>query len=126
LGRRKTGRSRAASYNRSFTEQIQTSSAKPSAQIAEGFLRFKPKESAYYYRVARASLGETLSHLERGRRRGYWTREEFDKAYAVGNEALKITTGLLNDRLRVIDDEKRNKRRTPRGRATRDNGNNGE
>jgi four helix bundle protein len=91
-----------AAYNRRFAEQIQGSSAKAPAQIAEGFLRFRPKESAYYYRVARASLGETQSHLERGRRRGYWTREEFEKARAVSEEALRTITGLLNDRLGVI------------------------
>ena len=96
--------------NRKFTEQIQASSARAAAQIAEGFLRFKPKESAYYYRIARASLGETQTHLERGRRRGYWTEEQFKNARAVSDEALKVTTGLLNDRLRAIEEEKKEKR----------------
>lgn len=72
-------------------------------------VRFKPTESAYLYRVARASLGETRTHLEGGRRRGYWTDDEFDKADAVSLVALKVTTGLLNDRLRVIEEEKKNK-----------------
>ena len=94
-----------ASSNRKFTEQIQASSSKAAAQIAEGFLRFRPKESAYFYRVARASQGETQTHLERGRRRGYWTDEQFRKARAVSEEALKTTTGLLKDRLRVIAEE---------------------
>jgi len=86
---------RKAARNRQFTEQIQASSSKAGAQISEGFLRFKPKESAYYYRIARASIGETQTHLERGRRRGYWTGEEFIKARAVADEALRLTTGLL-------------------------------
>jgi len=97
---------RTAARNRQFTEQIQGSSAKASAQISEGFLRFKPKESAYYYRIARASLGETQTHLERGRRRGYWTDEEFKKARALSEEALRVTTGLLKDRLRAIKEER--------------------
>jgi four helix bundle protein len=104
-----TRKGRQASFNRRFTEQIQTSSAKASAQIAEGFLRFKATESAYYYRIARTSLGETQTHLERGRRRGYWTSAEFDQARAVSETALKVITGLLNDRLRVIAEEKRKK-----------------
>jgi len=99
-----------ASFNRKFTEQIQASSAKATAQIAEGFLRFRPKESAYYYRIARASLGETQTHLERGRRRGYWTEEAFKKARAASEEALRVTTGLLNERLRAIDEQKQEKR----------------
>jgi four helix bundle protein len=97
---------RAAARNRQFTEQIQASSSKASAQISEGFLRFKPKESAYYYRIARASLGETQTHLERGRRRGYWTEEEFKKARELSDEALRVTTGLLKDRLRAIKEER--------------------
>jgi four helix bundle protein len=100
---------RAASFNRRFTEQIQGASAKAPAQIAEGFLRFKPKESAYFYRIARASLGETQTHLERGLRRRYWSQEEFERAHTVSDEALRVTTGLLNDRLRVIAEEIRNK-----------------
>jgi len=112
-----------ASSNRTFTEQIQASSAKAHAQIAEGFLRFMPKESAYYYRIARASLGETQSHLERGWRRGYWTPEEFEKVRAVAIEALKVTTGLLKDRLRVIDEEKWNRSRRRRAPKKRDKGN---
>lgn len=43
----------AAARNESFREQILKSSAKAPAQIAEGFLRFKPREAAYYYRIAR-------------------------------------------------------------------------
>src|SRR5437588_10483721 len=101
---------RRSSSNRKFIEQIQASSAKAAAQIAEGFLRFRAKESAYYYRVARASLGETQTHLERGRRRGYWTDDEFKKARAVSDEALRVTTGLLNDRLRVIEEQKNEQR----------------
>src|SRR5947207_8798329 len=82
---------RPASRNRQFTEQIQGASAKASAQISEGFLRFRPSESAYYYRIARASLGETQTNLLRGYRRGYWTDEEFKKARDVSDEALATT-----------------------------------
>src|SRR5437588_10612304 len=62
-----------SSSNRKFIEQMQASSAKAPAQMAEGSLRFRAKESAYYYRVARASRGETQTHLERARPRGYGT-----------------------------------------------------
>jgi four helix bundle protein len=100
-----------ASRNESFCDQIQKSSSKPSAQIAEGFLRFKPRESAYYYRIARASLGETQTHLIRGYRRGYWSADVFQKAWDVSQGALKTTTGLLNSRLERIKQEEEEKRR---------------
>jgi hypothetical protein len=45
-----------------FCKQIRKSTAKAPAQIAEGFVRFIAKESAYYYRIARASLAETQNH----------------------------------------------------------------
>jgi four helix bundle protein len=68
-----------ASRNQTFCDQILKASAKAPAQIAEGFLRFRPKESAYYYRIARASLGETRAHLRRGLHRKYWPDETHKK-----------------------------------------------
>lgn len=99
-----------ASRNRDFVRRIQKSSAKPAPQIAEGFLRFKPKESAYYYRIARASLGETQSHLMRGFRRKYWPEDVFKKAMAVSQGALNTTGGLLASRLAKVKEEERAKR----------------
>ena len=100
-----------ASANTDFCRQIQKSSSKAPAQIAEGFLRFKAKESAYYYRIARASLGETQTHLRRGLRREYWPQEVFDKAWTVSETALKTITGLLQSRLKKIEEENQRKRR---------------
>jgi four helix bundle protein len=100
-----------ASRNQGFCEQIQKSSAKPAAQIAEGFLRFRPKESAYYYRIAKASLGETQTHLLRGFRRGYWSEETFNKAWKASKGALDTTSGLLNSRLARIKQEEEKRRR---------------
>ena len=108
-----------ASRNQSFREQLLKASAKAPAQIAEGFLRFKPRESAYYYRIARASIGETQTHLQRGRRRGYWTDDVFTTAWRVSDSALKTTTGLLLSRLARIKQEERDEqqRKRQRGKA---------
>ena len=103
-----------ASKNQDFCKQIQKSSAKAPAQIAEGFLRFLPKESAYYYRVARASLGETQTHLKRGLKRKYWSQEVYQKMWALSEVALKTTTGLLTSRLDKIREEDAAKRRNRR------------
>lgn len=100
-----------ATSNSDFCRQIQKSSSKAPAQIAEGFLRFKAKESAYYYRIARASLGETQTHLRRGLRRKYWPQDVFAQAWAVSETALKTTTGLLQSRLKKIEEEEQRKRR---------------
>ena len=98
-----------ASQNAEFCRQIQKSSSKPAPQIAEGFMRFLPRESAYYYRVARASLGETQTHLQRGTRRGYWSKEAAQKARTIAEDAIRTTMGLLSSRLAVIKKEEREK-----------------
>ena len=85
-----------------WCQQISKSTAKVPAQIAEGFARFLPKESAYYYRVARASLVETQSHLRRGLRRKHISQEEFEKGWKLSEIALKTTTGLLTAKLAQI------------------------
>lgn len=100
-----------ASKNQDFCTQIQKSSAKAPAQIAEGFLRFRPKESAYYYRIARASLGETQTHLRRGLHRKYWSEDAHRKMWELSETALKTTTGLLNSRLEKIREDGAAKRR---------------
>jgi len=40
-----------ASEDPDFCKQILKASAKAAPQMAEGFLRYRPKESAYYYRI---------------------------------------------------------------------------
>jgi four helix bundle protein len=100
-----------AAQNRTSCDQIQRASAKAPARIAEGFLRFGARESAYSYRIARASLGETQTHLRRGRHRGYWSEELFQKAWHASDGALKTTTGLLQSRLERIKQEEEEKRR---------------
>jgi four helix bundle protein len=111
-----------AAQDEDFRRQIKKSSSKAPAQIAEGFVRYKPKESAYYYRVARASLAETQNHLRRGYRRKYWSEEEFKKAWDVSETALKTTTGLLQSRLEKIAEEERQKRKrepTPKAQTSK-------
>jgi four helix bundle protein len=107
----------AAARNRSFQDQILRSSAKPPAQIAEGFLRFLPTESAYYYRIARASLGETKNHLLRGFQRAYWTEAQFKEASRLAEIAMKTTGGLLASRLAAIRRQERERQERRQARA---------
>ena len=88
--------------DRDWCDQIRRSSSKAPAQISEGFCRFLPKDGANYYRMARASLAETRSHLKRGLRRKHLTEEEFTRAWNLSQVALQTTTGLLNAKLAQI------------------------
>ena len=110
----------SASESPSFCDQIQRSSSKVAAQIAEGFARFRASESAYYYRIAKSSLAETQTHLLRGHRRHYWSDEEFKKTWDVSEGALKTTTGLLRSRLEQIEKEKAEKRDKKKKSAARE------
>ena len=100
--------------DRDWCEQIRRSTAKAPAQISEGFCRFLPKDGANYYRMARASLAETQSHLKRGLRRKHLTQEEFNKAWSLSEVALKTTTGLLNAKLAQVERQKREKQQAKR------------
>ena len=101
-----------AASNESFRNQILKSSSKPPAQIAEGFLRYLPKESAYYYRIARASLGETKNHLRRGFHRKYWDEAVFKKASQLAESALRTTGGLLAAKLAQVKEQERKQKET--------------
>ena len=77
-----------------------------------------PRESAYYYRIARASLAETQNHLLCGFRRGYWDAEQYASARQLSEIAFKTTGGLLASRLALIKQEER-QRQEARKRKTR-------
>ena len=110
-----------AARNESFRNQILKSSSKAPAQIAEGFLRYLPKESAYYYRIARASLGETKNHLRRGFHRKYWDESVFKKATELAESALRTTGGLLAaKRAQIKEQERKQKVTKSRVAAPRD------
>ena len=77
-----------------FRDQIRDSSASAPRNLSEGFYRFNPKEFAYFTNVARSSLGETKNHLEDGRKRGYFSAEEFQRLFNLASWAMGTTTNL--------------------------------
>jgi four helix bundle protein len=105
--------------DRHWCDQIRRSTAKAPAQISEGFCRFLPKDGAYYYRMARASLAETQSHLKRGVRRKHLTQDEFARAWNLSEVALSTTTGLLNAKLAQVRKEDRQKQAAKSARKRR-------
>ena len=108
----------AVSGNFDFCDQIRRSSGAPAPHIAEGFGRFTPREFARYLRMALSSLQETQTHLERGRRRNYFTSDDHQKAMTLCGRAHYITNRLLQSKLRQIaaekaDKEEKKQRRRP-------------
>lgn len=59
-----------------FTSQIRRSALSISANIAEAFGREHANEKIHFYYYSRGSLTETQSHLEYGKRVGYFQNHE--------------------------------------------------
>src|SRR5436190_21607803 len=78
-----------------YRDQIQDSSASAPRNIAEGFGRFRPRDSARFYEIARASLMETKNHLIDGRDRGYINDNLYFRLSNLTRAASKSTTNLM-------------------------------
>jgi four helix bundle protein len=98
--------------DREFCDQIRTAADKAAPLIAEGFIRFMPKEFVHYLRMARAEVGEVLSQLDRARRRNYFAPDQLQLANSVTTRAMQVTTGLLRSKLRELENQK--SKRSPR------------
>ena len=63
--------------------------------IAEGYGRYGHREFANFVNIARASQLETQTNLILARDRNFLSPEEFDRIWAISEEAVAATTGLL-------------------------------
>ncbi len=95
-----------ASRDFELTRQIRKAAMKAPAQIAEAFMRWNAADTANFLRIARASLGETQSHLLKGQRRNYWDEETFRKGWDLSEHAIKVTTGYMKERQRAARRQK--------------------
>ena len=89
-----------ASKDFDYCNQIKASSASAPANIAEGFGRFRPRDSARFFEIARASLMETRNHLIDGRDRGYLDDNLYFRLSNLARAALKATTNLMRSKQR--------------------------
>jgi four helix bundle protein len=87
-----------------YCDQIRASSSSSPANIAEGFGRFRPRDSARFYEIARASLMETRNHLIDGRDRGYLNDNLYFRLSNLARAALKSTTNLMLSKQRDARD----------------------
>ena len=61
-------------------------------------MRWSAADTANLLRIARASLGETQSHLLKGKARSYWAPEVFENAWALSDRTIRVTTGYMRER----------------------------
>lgn len=84
-----------ASKDYDFRRQIRDSARSAPRNLAEGFTRYNHGEFAYHTNVAKASLAETLNHLQDGFEERYFSTELFERMNRLAVRALKACTGLL-------------------------------
>jgi four helix bundle protein len=103
-----------AAADRDFCDQLSRAAAKIAPQIAEGFARFLPRETAYYLRVAKGSLAEIQTQLAKARRRRYLPDDQQDRAEELARRTNGATTAFLKDRTAAAQRQKESKRRPSR------------
>lgn len=75
-----------------------------SANIAEGFGRHGKKDKVMFFRIARASVYESLDWLEKARRRNLVGQKDYDRIFSCLKDFPKDINTLIkftNDRLTV-------------------------
>jgi four helix bundle protein len=93
-----------------YRDQIQDASASGPGNIAEGFGRFRARDSARFYEIARASLIETQNHLIDGRDRGCLDDDLYFRLMNLARAAIKATTNLMLSRQRHARESDRRRR----------------
>ena len=83
-----------------FWSQIRKAAQKPPPLIAEGFIRWKPKEFVRYLRMARGEIAEVQSRLNSAKGRKYFSEEQLARACSITKCAMGTTTNLLKAKLR--------------------------
>ena len=77
-----------------FCDQIRSSSASITANIAEGVGRFTDPDLLRYLRYARGSAFETREWLRDGRDRGHFSNAAFEEAWTLLEGATRALTAL--------------------------------
>ena len=78
-----------------FRNQIRDSAASAARNLSEGFDRYRHPEFAHLASVAKASLAETITSLEDGKARRYFTLSDLTRLVKVAVRAKKTTAGLI-------------------------------
>ena len=65
------------------------------ANLAEGFYRFRPRDTARFVRIAIGSLGETINHLGHARKQHFISDAEADELVTLAKRAKGASSAWL-------------------------------
>ena len=78
-----------------FRNQIRDSAASAARNLSEGFDRYRHPEFAHLASVAKASLAETMTSIEDGLQRRYFTESDATSLLKLAERGKKTTAGLI-------------------------------
>ena len=110
--------------DREFVRQIRNSARGGPRNIGEGFARFVPSEHRHFLSYAKASLDETMNHIEDGRESNDFSAEEHQQLVTLTERTLAAVSRMMQylespeakrayERAREARRKKTHRRRTP-------------
>jgi len=78
-----------------FCEDIRRAARSAPANLAEGFYRFRPRDTARFVRIAIGSLGETINHLGHARKQHFISDAEADELVTLAKRAKGASSAWL-------------------------------
>ena len=85
----------AARRDRNYCSEVQEAADAISANIAEGFDRYRLPGFRYFLEIANGSLGETFTRLRQGFARGFFTEHEFNELLVLCTRTRKLLAPLI-------------------------------
>ena len=78
-----------------FVRQIRNSARGAPRNIAEGFARCVPSEHRHFLSYAKASLDETMNHIDDGRESNYFSAEEHKQLVTLTQRTLAAVSRMM-------------------------------
>ena len=104
----------AARRDRNYCDELLEAAAAVSANIAEGFDRYRLPGFRYFLEIANGSLGETSTRVRQGFAKGYFTEHQLNELLVLCKRTRKLLAPLIASVVAEIDrSEKRRKQRHP-------------
>jgi four helix bundle protein len=90
-----------------FCDQIRRAADKIAPQIAEGFARYTPAQTACYLRFAKGSLAEVQTHTQKAKRRRYFSEQDQQRLETLADRTSAAVTEFLKDREAAAERQRR-------------------
>ena len=108
----------AARRDRSYCDELLEAAAAISANIAEGFDRYRLPGFRYFLEIANGSLGETSTRVRQGFAKSYFTEQQLNELLVLCKRTRKLLAPLIASVAAEIDGGgKRRKLESPRHRT---------